>query len=126
MDQTAVRDFFADQPGAVVLVVCTDLCSLHLRTSDDPEQIDAWAVHPGERSILDRVQSGLDLPDSAPAPSREVLRETGNMSSATVLFILQRILDDSALPEGARVAGVCFGPGLTVESARLTLRDAQT
>jgi hypothetical protein len=46
------------------------------------------------------------------------------MSSATILFILQRILADETLADGARVAGLCFGPGLTVETARLTLRTA--
>jgi len=197
----------AAQPGSVVLVACTELCSLHIRSSSDPEQIvasavfgdgaaaaivtsaeprtaaptleigdfstaitaegeedmdwtigdhgfemrltaqvpriigreiagvatamlgegvdprdavDAWAVHPGGRSVLDHVQSGLGLPDEAMADSREVLREYGNMSSATILFILQRILENDALPDGARVAGLCFGPGLTVETIALT------
>lgn len=196
------------QPGAVVLVACAELCSLHIRSSRDPEQIvasavfgdgagaavvssaeprdgraalevagfstaitaegesdmdwtigdsgfemrltaevpriigreiagvvdamlhgadphadvDVWAVHPGGRSVLDRVQGGVELPDEAMAHSRAVLRDFGNMSSATILFILQRILADESLGDGAHVAGLCFGPGLTVETARLALR----
>lgn len=199
------------QPDAVVLVVCVELCSLHIRSSTDPEQIvasavfadgaaaavvsaaprfagrpglemetfattitsegepdmdwsvgddgflmrlsanvpkivgrevndafaaafgadtvpaaaaEAWAVHPGGRSVLDRVQQGLDLPDAVMASSRDVLREYGNMSSATVLFILQRVLSDGARRHGDRVIAMAFGPGLTVEMAGLRQRGA--
>lgn len=210
----------AARPDAVVLVVCAELCTLHFRPSDDPEQIVAasvfadgaaaavvsarsdlrdrlagprldlerfgttvttdgerdmawtvgdagfemtltaevpriigreirdavggflagddpgtsaapetspapeiWAVHPGGRSVLDRVESGLDLPAGALAVSREVLRSHGNMSSATILFILQRLMADAAPgAPAASVAALAFGPGLTVESALLTRR----
>ncbi|UOR00382.1 type III polyketide synthase [Leucobacter allii] len=197
------------EPGAVVLVACAELCSLHIRSSRDPEQIVAsavfgdgagaavvsstpprggraalevggfstaltsegehdmdwtigdsgfemrltaevpriigreiagvvaemlgaanpqstemaWAVHPGGRSVLDRVQDGVGLEEAAMAHSRAVLRDFGNMSSATILFILQRILADASLAGGAPVAGLCFGPGLTVETARLSVHD---
>ncbi|MDO5494059.1 MAG: 3-oxoacyl-[acyl-carrier-protein] synthase III C-terminal domain-containing protein, partial [Nesterenkonia sp.] len=75
-----------------------------------------WAVHPGGRSVLDRVEAGLELPDSALATSRAVLRDRGNMSSATLLFILSELLDDPTV-EDAPLAALAFGPGLTVESA---------
>ncbi len=87
---------------------------------DPVSAVDAWAVHPGGRSVLDHVQTGLSLPDEAMGYSRDVLRDYGNMSSATILFILRRILADDSLPDGARVAGLCFGPGLTVETVALT------
>lgn len=186
------------QPDAVVLVVCVELCSLHIRDSSETEQIvaasvfadgaaaalvtadesvgryggmvlerfatalttegepdmfwtigdhgfemklsaevpriigreihdavdvflngepppDTWAVHPGGRSVLDRVETGLDLPESALSASREVLRDCGNMSSATILFVLRRLMDDPAV--SGRIAAMAFGPGLTVESA---------
>lgn len=83
---------------------------------------DAWAVHPGGRSILDRVEAALGLDVDALGASRAVLREYGNMSSATLLFILERMLRDDDRPDGQRIGAVAFGPGLTVESARLTLR----
>lgn len=86
------------------------------------ERPDRWAVHPGGRSVLDRVEAGLELPPAALAPSRAVLREHGNMSSATILFILARLLDEASDAAPARVAALAFGPGLTVESAMLTLR----
>lgn len=81
-----------------------------------------WAVHPGGRSILDRVEAACGLDAQALAPSRDVLRRYGNMSSATILFILQRLLDDADAAEGAPLVAVAFAPGLTVESARMTIR----
>lgn len=192
------------QPDAVVLVVCTELCSLHVRASDDPQQIvaasvfadgaaaavvtsadvgrpggleldrfgtaltdegesdmvwtigdhgfemvlsaevpriigreirgavdrfvgddrppDVWAVHPGGRSVLDRVETGLALDPRALGASRAVLRDYGNMSSVTILFILRELLRDATVTDGTRVAALAFGPGLTVESAMLTRR----
>jgi len=84
--------------------------------------VDAWAVHPGGRSVLDRVESGLDLDPQALEASRHVLRTYGNMSSATLLFILRDQLADDAVADGRTVGALAFGPGLTVESARLTKR----
>ncbi|QEW01188.1 type III polyketide synthase [Microbacterium caowuchunii] len=192
------------RPGAVVLVVCTELCSLHLRASSDPQQIvaasvfadgasaaivtsddrfaggtrlefgefataltadgdeemawvigdegfemtlsaevprivgrevrgaaaaiqdcEVWAVHPGGRSVLDRVAAGLDLSEEQMTPSRRILREYGNMSSATILFILREILHDASAGETS-VGALAFGPGLTVETARLSRRAPAT
>lgn len=215
----AARDFCRGDARAVVLVVCVELCSVHLQASDDPDTIvassvfsdgaaaavvsgrevaggaggaggavldldafdttltpvgegdmawtigdhgfemvlsryvpaiigehihgalapllggdaslvgqpaaavDLWAVHPGGRSILDKVQHALSLSDAQLEPSRSTLAEHGNMSSATVLFVLQRLLRAGATAP-QRVCAMAFGPGLTVESALLTLRPA--
>jgi len=81
------------------------------RTAGD---IALWAVHAGGRSILDAVQQAMPLPPRALDFSRGVLRDFGNMSSATLIFVLQRILrDPAATGEGMAMA---FGPGLTVET----------
>lgn len=80
---------------------------------DSPADVEDWAIHPGGRGILDRVQEALALTDDQLAPSRAVLREYGNMSSATVLFILRDLLADGG---AGRVCAMAFGPGLTVES----------
>lgn len=85
------------------------------------EQVQHWAIHPGGRSILDRVQDRLHLNDRQLHPAREVLRERGNMSSATIFFVLQQILDQSDVRGGDRIAAMAFGPGLTAESALLTV-----
>ena len=211
----AAKSFCEADPDAVVLVVCAELCSLHVRTSNDPDTImgsalfadgaaaaivtaqerpdepallrldhfetvltpvgeesmawnigdegfemvlgnyvphiiddhiigalepllsreDAlrglpyrhirhWAIHPGGRSILDKVQSRLELSDEQLVPARETLRNYGNMSSATVLFVLRHILDLPAAEgedDGAeRICSMAFGPGLTVETALFT------
>lgn len=80
--------------------------------------IERWGVHPGGRAILDKVEKGLALGEGALEPSRGVLRDYGNMSSATVLFVLERLLSEAET--GERVCAVAFGPGLTVESGLLT------
>jgi predicted naringenin-chalcone synthase len=76
--------------------------------------IQGWAVHPGGPRILDAVEDSLQLQAEALSASREILSECGNMSSPTVLFILQRLLSvGNKLP--CVVLG--FGPGLTIEAA---------
>jgi len=74
----------------------------------------AWAVHPGGPRILDVVESVLDLPPDAMAPSRAVLAAHGNMSSPTVLFILQQLPADAA-----HAVIIAFGPGLAMEATLL-------
>ena len=54
--------------------------------------IDLWAVHPGGRTVLDAVERAFELAPEALADSREVLRRYGNMSSATVMFVIERLL----------------------------------
>ena len=80
------------------------------------DDIDLWAVHPGGRSILDAVEKGLELPSDALAASREVLCRYGNMSSATVMFVLQRLMQEAQ--PGQRGCAMAFGPGLTAETMR--------
>ena len=224
----AAKSFCDADPEAVVLVVCAELCSLHVRTSNDPDTIMGsalfadgaaaaiisardfpdepglltldhfetvltpvgeeamawnigdegfemvlgtyvphiiddhiigalepllsrdesliglpyrdirhWAIHPGGRSILDKVQSRLELTDEQLVPARETLRNYGNMSSATVLFVIRHILDlpagggdaddengdagSAGVGEGGeRICSMAFGPGLTVETALFT------
>jgi predicted naringenin-chalcone synthase len=77
---------------------------------------EIWAIHPGGRSILDAVESSFALQQDALKDSREVLRDFGNMSSATLLFVLQRIFNNTLL-NGEGIA-MAFGPGLSIESFR--------
>ncbi len=86
-------------------------CGRHLNPDG---AIDMWAVHPGGRAILDAVSEGLELAPDKLAASREVLRGFGNMSSATVMFVLERLMR-TAQP-GQRGCGMSFGPGLTAET----------
>lgn len=93
-----------------------------LATDASSRAVEHWAIHPGGRSILDKVEARLALTEAQLVPARDTLRDFGNMSSATVLFVLKRILDDAATGDGDRVAAMAFGPGLTVESALMTVR----
>jgi predicted naringenin-chalcone synthase len=87
----------------------------------DPAGVELWAVHPGGRSILDAVQEGLRLEEGDLADSRAVLRNYGNMSSATVMFVLERVL---AAGGPARTGcALAFGPGLTAEAMRFRTLD---
>lgn len=85
------------------------------------EAVQHWAIHPGGRSILDKVEQKLGLSEKQLLPARETLRNYGNMSSATVLFVLKNILDTQSATAGERVLAMAFGPGLTVETALLTV-----
>ncbi|MFC7401015.1 type III polyketide synthase [Citricoccus sp. GCM10030269] len=84
-------------------------------------ELEHWAIHPGGRSILDKVEARLELTEAQLAPARNTLRDYGNMSSATVLFVLKQILEGPG-HDGDRVCAMAFGPGLTVESALMTRR----
>jgi predicted naringenin-chalcone synthase len=80
------------------------------------QDIDLWAVHPGGRSVLDAVEKGLELSSDALAASREVLSSYGNMSSATVMFVLEKIMQQAQ--QGQHGCAMAFGPGLTAETMR--------
>jgi len=80
----------------------------------DPLSIDLWAVHPGGRSILDSVEKGFGLPEDALACSRDILSRFGNMSSATVMFVMQQMMERAEA--GQKGCAMSFGPGLTAET----------
>ncbi|QNE04712.1 type III polyketide synthase [Croceicoccus marinus] len=88
-----------------------------------PQDFDLFAVHAGGRSILDAVENGLGLSGDALDHSRAVLSEFGNMSSATLMFVLARLLaSKGATPQ--KGLAMAFGPGLAAESFRFTLLPA--
>ncbi|MDJ0317807.1 MULTISPECIES: type III polyketide synthase [Arthrobacter] len=82
-----------------------------------------WAIHPGGRSILDKVAAKLELTHEQLLPARETLRNYGNMSSATVMFVLKYILEQPAEQMRETICGMAFGPGLTVETGLFTKVD---
>ncbi len=84
--------------------------------------VDLWAIHPGGKSVLDAVERALALESSALHTSREVLRRNGNLSSATVMFVLAEML---ANREADKVGcAMTFGPGLTAETMMFHTADA--
>ncbi|KQX07510.1 MULTISPECIES: type III polyketide synthase [unclassified Leifsonia] len=90
--------------------------------ADPAAAVAHWAIHPGGRSILDKVESKLALSEAQLVPARETLRDFGNMSSATIAFVLRNILDNGSA-HGDRVLGMAFGPGLTVETGLFTVLE---
>lgn len=85
------------------------------------DSVDYWLVHPGGPQILDSVEQSLALPADALDGSRAVLREYGNMSSPTILFIMRELFERRC--DGLCVA-LAFGPGLTIEIVVLEIRRA--
>lgn len=87
----------------------------HNLTSKD---LDFWAIHPGGRRIIEKIQSVCELSDRMVADSFDVLRCYGNMSSPTVMFILKQILEKHQLGINVPIENgiaLAFGPGLSIE-----------
>lgn len=73
-----------------------------------------WAVHPGGRRILDRVDEALELPEQSMAAAREVMREYGNTAAPAVLGVLRRLQETQPLARGEHGVVLACGPGATV------------
>jgi alkylresorcinol/alkylpyrone synthase len=84
----------------------------HDLTIDD---IASWICHPGGPKVIDAVQRALKLPAQAVAASRRSLAEVGNMSSASVLHILEMISDTERPPAGSPGLMIGLGPGVSAE-----------
>lgn len=81
--------------------------------------ITHWCIHPGGKKILEVIQKSAGLSDANLRYSYDVLREYGNMSSPTVLFVLQKVLDELSNDPASAPATIftaAFGPGLTMET----------
>jgi alkylresorcinol/alkylpyrone synthase len=104
---TGLSDVVESQIGQVI----TQFLSGHDLTSDD---ISAWIIHPGGPRVIDAVRNALKLSDDAVAPSRAALAEAGNMSSASVLHILEKIQAAPPRP-GSFGLMVGLGPGVSAE-----------
>ena len=83
------------------------------------EEISLWLLHPGGRKVIDRMQESLGLSDEDVAISRHILRNYGNMSSPTVLFVLDEALRRNRAKPGDRGVLLALGPGLAAEAALL-------
>ncbi len=94
---------------------------------DDPAALGFWAIHPGGRMIVDRLAEIFALDPEQVAASRAVLRDYGNMSSPTILFVLhelRRQLREQGSTELLDGIAMAFGPGLVTEMARLVYAPA--
>ena len=89
------------------------------RNGLERRRVRFWGIHPGGSRILDYLQKELELTNDQMAPSRTVLRDCGNMSSPTVLFVLDEIQRRGSPAPGDYGVLMGFGPGLTLEGILL-------
>ncbi|MGA8212999.1 MAG: 3-oxoacyl-[acyl-carrier-protein] synthase III C-terminal domain-containing protein [Candidatus Sulfotelmatobacter sp.] len=94
-----------------------DLCYQAGIDFDAEKQTLAYAIHPGGPAILSKVREALGLDESKLWVSRDSLDQHGNMASATAPYMWQKIVETDAIPTGAKIVSVGFGPGLTVIGA---------
>jgi predicted naringenin-chalcone synthase len=80
------------------------------------ENVTHWCVHPGGKKILEAIHKSLHLTDGQLDTSYEVLKEYGNMSSPTILFVLDKMMDTINYDQPNTIFGAAFGPGLTMET----------
>ena len=92
-----------------------------LLRGEGTQAVDLWAVHAGGRTVLDAVEIGLSLDPTALRHSRAVLRQHGNMSSATVMFVLAAMLRERAGSQQRGMA-MAFGPGVVAETFRFRMQ----
>ena len=85
-----------------------------------PSSIDYWAIHPGGKKIVDDFASALGLDPSSLTETYDILKNYGNMSSPTVLFVLKKVLEKADQAQlGQKIFAAAFGPGLSIETMQL-------
>ena len=110
-----VPEFIGDEVNDIVLKAGKKFGIAH-------EQIDNWAIHPGGKKILDTIKKQLAMNDTDLRYSYKVLDEYGNMSSPTILFVLNEIMQAGLLPN-ENIFSIGFGPGLSIETALFTYAE---
>ena len=106
-------------PGRIAAALADPVARAALTGGVEAGAIDGWAVHAGGRSILDAVEAALGLDKAALADSRAVLAENGNMSSSTLMFVLERLF----VRRPTQGVALAFGPGLAAEGLRFGWTD---
>lgn len=82
--------------------------------------IQQYAIHPGGKRILEVIEQELNLGKIDNRHAYEVLQNYGNMSSATLIFVLEKLIEEGSI-KGENCLSVAFGPGLTLESMVLEI-----
>jgi alkylresorcinol/alkylpyrone synthase len=98
--------------GAKIRDLVDDFLQRHGKKQDD---IKGWILHPGGARLLGNVEIALGLTKCQTQPSWDVLANVGNLSSATILFILQEWLEKRPLNPGEHAFAAAFGPGFSAE-----------
>lgn len=117
--QISSKGFLMTLSSYVPQLIEEDIATLVQNALDESgltkNDITHWCIHPGGKRILDVIQAQLQLTDADLSCSRKVLAAYGNLSSASILFVLKEILQH-VNGKPANVFGVAFGPGLTMET----------
>jgi len=85
------------------------------------EDITHWCIHPGGKKILEAVHKSLSFTNGQLENCYTVLKEYGNMSSPTVLFVLEKIMQEIKTGDTATIFGAAFGPGISMETFILSV-----
>ncbi|MFO7368979.1 MAG: type III polyketide synthase [Bacteroidales bacterium] len=109
---TGIPEFIGNEVNEIVIKASE-------KFKTDPTFIDKWAIHPGGKKILDSFNKQMQLSDSEMQYSYKVLSDYGNMSSPTILFVLNEIMQ-ARHTEGETIFSIGFGPGLSIETALFT------
>jgi alkylresorcinol/alkylpyrone synthase len=104
-----------DIPALLKSEISALVRALAARRGLTPENLSSFVLHPGGRKILGLVEEELGLSRADTQPSWDVLRDYGNQSSASVMFVLQEWLTRRRPPAGSHGVLAAFGPGLTSE-----------
>lgn len=107
-----IPEFIGDEVNNIILKAGT-------KFNISLEQIDKWAIHPGGKKILDNIKKRLNLNEADLQYSYKVLEKYGNMSSPTILFVLNEIFEAEHKPNET-ILSIGFGPGLSIETAKFT------
>jgi len=107
----------SDIPKIILDSAAPELVKILSSRGLNPEMVNHWALHPGGRAILDALQTGLSIPEEKMVPSRSILKNYGNMSSASILFVLKEILTTRVIKKDDICCAIAFGPGLVMEVA---------
>jgi len=100
-------------PGLINENILPVMADLFKRADIQQEDIDIWAIHPGGKAILEKLEETLNLAPDDLAMSYQVLWDFGNMSSATIMFVLAKVLEGDRY---GKIFSAAFGPGLTLET----------
>lgn len=109
-----IPDFIGNEVNNIISKACN-------KFNIAVDSISKWAIHPGGKKILDTIQQKLQLNKENLAYSYKVLDEYGNMSSPTILFVLNELMEEHHQNE--TIFSIGFGPGLSIETALLSYAE---
>lgn len=114
--QITEKGFIMNLSSYVSALLNNKMHNLFIQSGIHPSTIDYWAIHPGGKKIIDDFRSLLSLEKEKLSSSYEVLQQFGNMSSPTVLFVLQHLVSNQPVKRKETIFLAAFGPGLSIES----------